>query len=144
MIFLHQNLVLEDSARCFHGLRSPGSDNAKTARCLTPFFHPELDWYESPFFVTSKNAFREEVWEKECAKKKSSFSPSTVPQVLIEKRGRADWKRENEDGNQPMIEQTLRLIARITSSVQASFILHVFSGYKASNVVKRGWVLPIV
>ena len=32
---------------------------------------------------------------------------------------------------------TLRLIARITSSVQASLILYVFLGYKVSNIVKK-------
>ena len=76
-------------------------------------------------------------------KKKSSFSPSTVPQVLIEKRGQARWKRENEDGNQPMIEQTLRLIARITSSVQASFML-CFPRVKSLKCrLKKRLVLPM-
>ena len=29
----------------------------------------KLDWFPSPFFVTSKNVFREEVWQAECAMK---------------------------------------------------------------------------
>ena len=41
----------------------------------------------------------------------------------------------------------LRLIARITSSVQAGFLyllVCVFLGYKASNfVIKKNWVLPM-